>query len=371
MPTPDRARARPLSSDWYHDPELFRRERDRVFARAWQVVGRSNQVRLPGEYFTCSVADEDLVVTRAGSLHALSAVCRHRGGPVARGSGQRKSLQCGYHGWTYSLDGRLQTAPGFEGAGSFDVSEVCLPSHPVEEWGGFVFVNLSSGGPPLADALGTLPEETRRLPLDRMSLYRRADYEVACNWKTYVDNFLERYHVPLVHPGLAREIDVGSSRVDVCQGYVRQRAPLLPRGPDALFGRGLKDGAAAEALCYWVFPNFMLSVYPDNLQVTLVQPLAPERTLTRIEWYVPDPTRAWVAQEFERAFAFAEQVQREDIAICEAVQRGLRSRSYSGRRHSAAQEGGVDHFHGLLAKCLADDAASPSGPGAPGSRRGT
>jgi len=354
-----------LPPDCYHDAEVFRREKARVFARTWQVVGRSQQVRLPGEYFTCSVADEDVVVTRAGALHALSAVCRHRAGPVARGSGQRKSLQCGYHGWTYSLDGRLQAAPGFEGAASFDVSGVCLPSYRVGEWGGFVFVNLSRGSSSLADALGAIPEETRRLPLERMSAYKRADYEIGCNWKVCIDTFLDNSHIPIVHPGLSAEIDVAAYRLETRDGYSRQRAPLRG-GPDGLFGRGLKDGAPAEALYYWVFPNLMVSVYPDTFQVAVVQPLAPERTLTRLEWYVLDPTRAGVAQQFERVFAFADQVQREDAAICEAVQRGLRSGPWSAARHPALHEAGVQHFHGLLAGHLADDAVSRSAPGGRG-----
>jgi choline monooxygenase len=354
---PDLSRARTLRSDWYHDPALLEREKRGVFARTWQLVGRANQVRLPGEYFTCSVAGEDLVVTRAGSLHALSAVCRHRAGPVARGSGQRKTLQCAYHGWTYALDGQLQAAPEFEGVQGFDASQVCLPSFRVEEWGGFVFVNLSAAGPGLAGALGEIPAQTRRLPLDRMSLYRRVEYELACNWKTYVDNYLEGYHIPLVHPGLFRELDYSAYRVETYEGYSRQRAPLRPRGEDALFARSVQDGAPAVALYYWVFPNLMLNLYPDNVQVNLVQPLAPERTMTRFEWYVLDPTRAGVAQEFERSFAFAEQVQREDIAICEAVQRGLRSRTYSSGRYSVQRENGVHHFHGLLARYTADGAA--------------
>jgi choline monooxygenase len=356
---PDLSRARTLRSDWYYDPALYERERRRVFGRSWQMVGRGNQVRLPGEYFTCSVADEDLVVTRAGSLRALSAVCRHRAGPVARGFGQRKALQCGYHGWTYALDGQLLAAPGFEGVDGFDVSRICLPSFRVDEWGGFVFVNLSADGPGLAAVLGAIPAETRRLPLDRLSLYKRVDYEVACNWKTYIDNFLEAYHVPQVHPGLLKEMDFTGSRVETYDGYSRQRVPLRPRTPDALFGRSVSDGAPAEALYYWVFPNLMLSVYPDNLQVNVVQPLAPERTQTRLEWYVIDPTRAGVAQGFERSFAFAEQVQREDIAICEAVQRGLRSRTYSSGRYSVQRESGVHHFHALLARFM-----EPAGAGA-------
>jgi choline monooxygenase len=345
-------RARTPPAAWYHDPELLARERRLVFGRTWQMVGRANQVRLPGEYFTCSVADEDVVVTRAGGLHALSAVCRHRAGPVARGAGQRKSLQCGYHGWTYALDGRLLSAPEFEGAHDFDPAQVCLPRFRVEEWGPFVFVNLAREGVSLAQTLGAIPEEIRRLPLDRMSLYKRADYELACNWKTYVDHTLEGYHIPIVHPALFRELEYTAYRVETAALHSRQRAPLKPRSAGQLFERSLEDGAPAEALYYWVFPNLMLNFYPDNLQTNLVVPLGPERTLARCEWYVPDPTRPGLAQELERSFALAEQVQREDIAICEAVQRGLRSRHYESGRYSVQRESGVHHFHGLLAEWL-------------------
>lgn len=356
---PDLARAETLPADWYHHPAVLESEKQRVFAASWQLVGRASQVRLPGEYFTCSVADEELVVTRAGSLHALSNVCRHRAGPVARGAGQRRSLQCGYHGWTYTLDGRLQTAPEFDGVCDFEPARVRLPAFRVEEWGPFVFVNISQEGPSLQETLGTIPEETRRLPLERMSLYRRADYELECNWKTYVDNSLEGYHIPFSHPGLFKELEHAAYRVETFALHSRQRAPLRTREEGALFSRSLRDGARAEALYYWVFPNLMLNFYPDSLQVSQVLPLAPERTLTRLEWYVLEPTRPGVAEEFERSFALVEQLQREDIAICEAVQRGLRSRRYASGRYSVRRENGVHHFHGLIVRALGLPLAPP------------
>jgi choline monooxygenase len=352
----DASRARMLPAAWYHEPELLARETRLVFGRTWQLVGRASQVRLPGEYFTCSVAGEELVVTRAGALHALSAVCRHRAGPVVRGSGQRKSLQCGYHGWTYALDGRLLSAPDLDSVPGFDPSQVCLPAFRVEEWGPFVFVNLSHEGAGLAQALGAIPEETRRLPIERMSLYKRVDYELSCNWKTYVDNLLEGHHIPLVHPGLFRELDPAGYRVETAALHSRQRASLKPREAGQVFERSLKDGAPAEVLYYWIFPNQLLSFYPDNLQTNQALPLGPERTLSRVEWYVLDPTRPGVAQEVERSIAFAEQLQREDIAICEAVQRGLRSRHYDAGRYPLRGEGGVCHFHALLAKYLGEPA---------------
>lgn len=364
MPTPpyafepDITRAETIPSAWYFDPAILELEKQRIFGRTWQLVGRASQVRLPGEYFTCCVGAEELVLTRGGGLRALSNVCRHRAGPVARGSGRRNTLQCGYHGWTYTLDGRLQSAPGFEDAQDLDANEVCLPSFRAEEWGPFVFVNLAPEGPALLDALGAIPSETRRLPLEKMSLYKRTDYEIACNWKTYVDNCLEGYHIPHAHPGLLGEIDYPAYRVETFPLYSRQRVPLRQRGEGELWSRSLRDGAPAEALYYFVFPNLLLNFYPGNLQTGQVLPLGPERTLARFEWYVPEPTRPGVSQEFERSAAFADQVQREDAAICETVQRGLRSRRYRAGRYSPRRENGVHHFHGLLARFLAARASA-------------
>ena len=338
-----------IPAGWYRDPAVLAREHDRVFARTWQLVGHADQVRLPGDYFTCTVADEPLVVCRAedGVVRAFSAVCRHRAGPVAQGVGHRRSLQCAYHGWTYALDGRLLTTPEFDGVQRFDKAEVCLPRFRTETWGPFVFVNLDPAAPPLAEVLGSLPEETRRLPLDHMSLFKRVDYEVACNWKVYVDNYLEGYHIPIVHPGLFRELDYRAYRVETAAFHSRQHAPLRREG-------GLLAGAGDEgqALYYWVFPNLMLNFYPGNLQTNLVVPLGPERTRTRFEWYVTEPLDAAGEAALARSVALSEQVQREDAAICEAVQEGLRSATYRHGRYSVLRENGVHHFHGLLCRFL-------------------
>jgi choline monooxygenase len=347
---PDLATAATPPARWYVDPEFLDREKDRVFGRTWQLVGRAAAVAAPGDFFTCEVGREPLIVVRdvAGSLRALSNVCRHRAGPVARGSGRRQSFQCGYHGWTYALDGRLLTTPEFDGAQRFDRAQAALPEAYVASWGGFAFVNLDPAAPALADALGGIVEETRPLALEALSLRRRVDYEVACNWKVYVDNYLEGYHIPIVHPALFRELDYKAYRVDTAGLVSRQHTPLRQEGEVFAGGAGGTD----EAFYYWVFPNLMLNLYPGNLQVNLVVPLGPERTLTRFEWYVAEPLDAAAEQAFEKSVALSEQVQREDMDICEAVQRGLRSATYRQGRYSVRRENGVHHFHGLLAAYL-------------------
>ena len=349
----DLSLATTIPARWYTDPAVLSLEAERIFGRTWQLVGRLEQVRRPGDFFTCEVAGEPLVVTRdtAGALHAFYNVCRHRAGEVARGSGNRRALQCSYHGWTYGLDGRLLTTPEWEGVRCFDRAEHGLRPVLVDAWGPFVFVNMDLAALPLAEVLGAIPAETAHMPLGRMGFYKRIDYEIACNWKVYVDNYLEGYHIPLAHPSLYKEIDYRQYRVETFRHYSKQHAPIREK-PDSLYRRNLEEGASAQALYYWVFPNLMLNIYPDNLQLNIIVPLGHERTLTVFEWYVLDVERPEVAEDFHTSFKFSDLIQQEDIAICEAVQRRLRSRSYDVGRFSVTRENGVHHFHGLLCEHL-------------------
>jgi choline monooxygenase len=352
----DLSLATTIPARWYLNPAMLQIEGERVFGRTWQLVGRLEDLRKPGDFITCSIVDEPLVITRAtdGSLHGFYNVCRHRAGPVARGKGSRKTLQCLYHGWTYDLDGKLRATPEFDGVRCFDKAGNGLIPVRVDSWGPFVFANLDNDAPSLREVLGAIPDETQHMPLERMGFYRRVDYEIECNWKVYVDNYLEGYHIPMAHPGLFKEIDYSQYRVETARYYSKQYAPIREK-PDSLYRRNLESGAAAQALYYWVFPNLMLNIYPDNLQINIILPLGHDRTLTIFEWYVLDIDRPEVADDFARSFAFSDLVQREDIEVCEAVQRGLKSRSYDVGRFSVERENGVHHFHGLVAEYLQAD----------------
>lgn len=360
---PRLASARTLPSDWYLDPARLRLEQERVFGRTWQVVGHTEDVREPGDHFTCEVAGEQVIVVRdlEGTLRALSNVCRHRAGPVACGAGRRRSFQCAYHGWTYGLDGRLLTAPEFDGVQHFDRSQVVLPQFRVETWGPLVFVNVAPDETPdLATTLGSIPDEARPLRFEEMRFWKRIDYELDCNWKVYVDNYLEGYHIPIVHPGLFKELDYTAYRVLTSRFHSRQDAPVRKAG-DSLYRRNLPEGEAPQALYFWLYPNLMLNCYPDNVQINVILPLGPERTRTVFEWYVLDPDAAERDSDFAATFAFSDSVQKEDVDICEAVQRGLRSRTYDTGRYSVKRENGVHHFHQLLGESLAESRPGSSG----------
>jgi choline monooxygenase len=358
-PTHDLAQAATLPARYYTDPHLLELEKEKIFWKTWQPVGRLDMVTRPGDYFTYDLVGEPLVVTRNldGRLRAFYNVCRHRAGPVAAGKGNRKSLQCRYHGWTYNLDGHLTKAPEFEGVENWNAADVCLPSVQVEAWGPFVFVNLDPAAPPLRQTLGNIPQEiaAKGFDIDQMHAIERRDYHVACNWKVYVDNYLEGYHIPIAHPGLYRELDYAQYRVDTFANYSSQYAPIRPARSGEIQGRDrryVRTEEEAEALYYWIFPNVMLNIYPDNLSINIILPIDHERTLTIFEWYFAQPGTGSGWDSMQQTINFSDEIQQEDIEICETVQKGLKSRSYDQGRFSVQRENGVHHFQSLVYQYL-------------------
>ena len=333
-----------IPSTFYTDPKVLARERQSIFATTWQLVGRAEQVREPGQYFTAEIAGEPLLIVRGndGVLRVMSNVCRHRAGPVAKGEGKRPVLQCGYHGWTYSLDGRLKVTPEFDGVECWDTSNVALPQFRIEEWHELLFVNLDPAAPSLSQYLGELLQDMPKHDHSGFRLAARKDWEVGCNWKVYVDNYLEGYHIPIVHPGLFKELDYPNYRTETRKNYSIQFAPT--KRADRIRTTSNDD----EVRYFWVYPNLMLNVYPDNFSTNLIVPVGHDRTLTIFEWYFRDP-----AASVDATIKFSDEIQIEDIEICEAVQRGLRSSTYDSGRYSPVRENGVHHFHGLYARDMA------------------
>jgi len=336
----------------YTEPSTLEVERERIFGRTWQLVGREEQVSTPGSYFTASVAGEPLLVVRGndGLLRALSNVCRHRAGPVAKGEGSCGAFRCGYHGWSYALDGHLLNTPEFDGVEDFERESIALPDFRVETWLGLVFVNLDPTAPSLLETLGELPADLAVRGYDGMRLAARKDWSVDCNWKVYVDNYLEGYHIPIVHPGLMKELDYARYETETRRWYSLQRSPIKKRDDSKLRRDPRYDDG--DALYYWIYPNLMVNVYPDNYSTNLIVPLSQDRTLTVFEWFLRDPERPEVEETIRQTVEFSDEIQREDIAICEAVQKGLRSRTYESGRFSVRRESGVHHFHRLYQETL-------------------
>lgn len=358
--------AETLASRFYTDPAMLALEKERIFRRTWQWVGmlshpcgevngKPRTIADPETFFTVDVAGEPVLVCRdkAGTLRAFSNVCRHRAGPVGVGAGCKNVLRCAYHGWTYTLDGRLIGTPEVDGVEFFDRSTMGLVPLRCEVWEEFIFVNFDGRAPALTEYLGRIPEQARGFSFKGLQLVERRDYHINCNWKVYVDNYLEGYHIPIAHPGLMKEIDYAQYRTDTFRFYSQQFAPIRAMKPEEAGARFYPPGTGAnEALYFWIVPNLMLNIYPDNVSVNLVVPLSPDRTLTIFEWYFHRKEQEHIQDRIRKAVDFSEQVQQEDIGICESVQRGLQSALYDRGRYSVRRENGVHHFHMLLSEFL-------------------
>jgi len=358
--------AHTLASRFYTDPGILDIEKTRIFHKTWQMVGALDQpcgeangakctIADPETFFTADLAGEPILIVRdkQGTLRAFSNVCRHRAGPIARGSGCKNVLRCQYHGWTYTLDGRLIGTPDVEGVEFFDRSTMGMFPLRLETWEKFIFVNFDPKAEPLSAYLGDIPQQARGFQFEGLHLVERRDYVIDCNWKVYVDNYLEGYHIPIAHPGLMREIDYSQYRTDTFRYYSQQFAPIRAMKADDTAERAYAPGTGLqEALYFWIFPNLMLNIYPDNISTNLIVPLSHEKTLTIFEWFFHDPGSPRVQERIKKAVAFSDEVQQEDIGLCENVQKGLRSSTYDRGRYSVKRENGVHHFHMLLSEFL-------------------
>ena len=337
------ARAETIPSSWYTDPLFHRLDAETVFRDTWQAVGHTGQVAAAGQHFTAEVAGDPVLVVRGadGVLRGFYNVCRHRGGPLATEAGCSKVLQCKYHGWTYGLDGSLRGVPQFDRVELFDRKDYGLIPVQVTEWNGLVLVNLHESPEPIGDLLAGIEERIAPLDLGALTFEHRVDYDLRCNWKVYVDNFLEGYHVPFVHPELCKLYDFQRYTTEVMDRYSLQWSPLTQE--ENVYSRG-----GGTAFYYYVFPSLMLNILPGRTQSNLIVPTGPNSCRVVFQYFYEDVTTAPARQRIADDIAFSHEVQLEDVRICEHVQRGLESRAYDRGRFSVQMEPAVHHFQRML-----------------------
>ena len=338
-----------IPAPWYFDTRIERLERESVFAANWQVVGRADQVVEPGQFFTIDVNQEPLLVARGedGKLRAFYNVCRHHAAAVVpEAAGCAKQFRCPYHGWTYGNDGGLKGMVEFEGVCNFDRKDNGLVAVRVEAWENFVFVNLNGNAAPLSDFLGTVPSIATPLQLaEKLHYFDRRIYTLNCNWKVYVDNYLDGgYHVPHAHKGLSSVVEYTKYTIENLERSCLQSSPL-----DAFSAADSAIGATRQghAFYLWIYPNFMINAYSGVMDTNLVLPLGVDKCAVIFDYYFADISPA-AAEHHQASIKVSEKVQDEDMAICDSVQRGLASRAYLAGRLSVRREAGEHLFHRLL-----------------------
>jgi choline monooxygenase len=352
---PNINKADTLSTEFYTSKEYFELAKEKIFARSWQFGCSLEEVKTPGQTQPFNLLqgflDEPLLLTRNTNdqLHCISNVCTHRGNLVCEKGGIEKNLRCRYHGRRFNLDGSFVAMPEFEGVENFPSQKDDLAKIPFETWGGFAFVSLFPAFS-FVDAFGEMKKRTPFLdPTDYVfSQAHSKDYLVNANWALYCENYLEGFHIPYVHASLNQVLDYGSYASEIFKysnlqiGYARdgEECFSIPEtSPD--FGKKI------AAYYYWIFPNIMFNFYPWGVSINVIKPITVNQTKVSFLTYIADQ------EKFDRgALSMLDRVEREDEAIVENVQRGVRSRFYHSGRYSPTREQGTHHFHQLIAEFM-------------------
>jgi Rieske 2Fe-2S family protein len=342
--------AKTLDASWYTSPEIFARERERVFLREWLCVGREETVAKPGDFFTVERAGESLIVTRdnAGTVHAFFNVCRHRGTRVCeRPSGHfQGAIQCPYHGWTYGLDGALNAARNMIDVPGFDRGEYPLKEAAVALWEGFIFVDLGTDIPQFEAVFAPLIGRFSRWNVSGLRTARSVAYDLACNWKLIFLNYSECYHCPLVHPQLDKLSPSDSGRNDLTDGpflggYSEMRqhgSSLTMSGRSSRPPIGSVSGVELDRVYYYtIFPSLLFSTHPDYVMVHYVRPIAPNRTQIVCAWLFDPVTMAQPDFDPSDVVDFWDLTNRQDWHVNELTQLGLSSRAHSPGPYSNAE----------------------------------
>jgi len=346
------AEASTIPAPWYVDSRIAELEAGTVFSKTWQMVGRVEQVEAPGQFVTANVAGEPIVVVRGndGVLRSFFNVCRHHAAAVvSEPCGQTSLLHCPYHGWNYGLDGSLKGMPEFDGVKNFDRQQNGLVPVRAEIWEKFVFVNLDPEAVPLRDFLGGLVKRIAPLNVSKLHYFDSRVYDIHCNWKVFIDNYLDGgYHVPHLHKGLSSVLDYKQYTIENEDRYCLQSSPMVASDEDVATGATRKGD---RAWYFWQYPNLMINCYEGYMDTNLVLPVDVDHCRVIFDFYFADVSEAHHEYNLQ-SVAVGARVQDEDLGICEAVQRGLKSRSYGAGRLSVRREAGEHLFHQLLAADL-------------------
>lgn len=353
---PDITRASTIPSEFYTSHAVFDEAKEKIFARSWQFVGDRDLVKVPGAVapFTLleGCLDEPLLLTRdhQDALHCLSNVCTHRGNIVCEGAGTERSLRCRYHGRRFDLSGACTFMPEFEGVVGFPGPSDNLPRVNLESFGPWLFASLNPVNS-FAHWLDEIPARLSWMPFNDFLFApeRSRTYTVRAHWALYIDNYLEGFHIPYIHPALNETLDYGNYDTYLLGSGNLQYGAAGDGEPCFDLPEASPDfGQKIAAYYYWLFPNFMFNFYPWGVSLNVVKPVGPALTKVTFLPYVWKPELLG-----QGAGGDLDRVEREDEAVVELVQKGLRSRLYDRGRYAPRRERGVHQFHRLIAEAMA------------------
>lgn len=319
----------------------------RVLKSHWQFVASIDQFAQNGSFVAGEFCHEQYVITRteSGDLKAFYNVCRHHAAQLLHGEGCTKEITCPYHAWTYALDGKLKKAPQMAGVKAFNRETLSLREIPLKIWNRFVLLNFSGQQSAFDPELEKLDEMLKQSGVDELRFRGRRTYEINCNWKVYIDNYLDGgYHVDHLHKGLAGQLAMNEYKVENFKTWTLQSC-AASKDPIQSETIDFKERIGERALYAWLHPNFMINRYGPIMDTNWIVPVNHEKCLTIFDYYfLPTATEDFVTASIRAS----EQVQIEDVAICESVQKGMRSLGYGAGRYAPHLETGEYLFHSWM-----------------------
>lgn len=331
---PDIRKAKTLASDFYTDERYFELSKEKIFARAWHFLGRTDEFEslkpatlLPG------ILNEPVLLSKNGDgISCLTNVCTHRGKILVEEPCKANLIRCGYHGRRFSLDGKFMSMPEFVDVEDFPSAADDLKTLPIAEWNGFLFTSIEPFGA-FDNSVDEVSESITDFEFSELKLALQKDYEVDAHWALYCENYLEGFHIPYVHKALNEIVDYGTYSTETF------RYASVQTGFD-------NDGKVAGKYLF-VFPNLMFNFYPWGISVNVVRPVSPSKSAVEFLTYIGDESKLDTG-----AGADLHGVELEDEAVVESVQKGIRSRFYMHGRYSTSREQGTHHFHRLIAEFM-------------------
>lgn len=326
-----------LPASWYSDPEVHQRERSAVWRSEWVMFAPAAALERPGDYVADEVAGHPVfvVVEPDGSLRGFHNLCPHRAGVIVwPGEGTTGNLVCRYHGWAFGWDGSLKSARDFGDDPGLCPAENGLAPIQVRRWRNLVFVHLGDHPEPFDEAIAPFAAECEPFEMESMVYGHRLVRVLRCNWKTYADNYLEGYHVPLIHPSLNRALDMSTYRVDV------------PDDSYCIHRSDTTDGSPAGGAWLFRYPNLAVNLYADGMNVERIIPIGHDTTHVVYDYFARD------LDQIEAMVEMSNVVLDEDAAMCEAVQRNLDAGVYHSGRLSARHEASVAWFQQRIAAAV-------------------
>jgi len=353
-----------LPSSWYSSEQVFALEKERIFCRDWICVARAEELAEPGAWRVLDVLGESLLLVRTvkGTLRAFYNVCRHRGTRLCRdpadpaaqaplpGGIAAGRITCPYHQWTYDFDGRLIGAPHLAAEPGFDKTQFSLYPAAVDCWGGFVFLNLSpAAAPPLTDQLAGIPGRLERYPLAELRVGHTIGYSVAANWKVLCENYNECYHCAGVHPELCAVVPAfrerGGADLDWARGVPHRNGAYTFTTSGTTRRRAfptLNEDERVRHKGELAYPNLFLSLACDHAAAFILKPRGAARTDIVCQFLFEPHEMQKSDFDPRDATEFWDLVNRQDWAICEAVQQGIGARVHERGYYAPMEDFNLD-----------------------------